>query len=110
LTDAKLYYASVLQPQNPVAMDDPPPGGPKVPSGVLTPSLMAAALNGRLVDFSKGIVSGTSPSIPPMVQPPQPNDVQGTWDPVGQRPMVAENVRVMPIDHQVGISVRQVAA
>lgn len=110
LKDGKLYYTTFLQPQNPVAMDDPPPGGPKVPSGVLTPSIMGAALNGRLVDFSKGIVSGTSPSIPPMVQPPQPGDVQPSWDPVGQRPMVAVNVRVMPIDHQVGISVRQMAA
>lgn len=107
LKDAKLYWSTVIAPNNPVVQDDPPPGQRQPPSGVMTPLRAAAAYNGKLVDYSKGILSGTSPSVPPMVLAPLPGDVVGTFDSVGQRIMIAENVRVMPINHAIGISIRQ---
>lgn len=109
LTDAKLYWSSVLQPNNPVCQDDPPPGQRQPPSGVLTPSRVVAALFSRLVDFSKGVLAGTSPTVPPIVLAPQAGDVTAQFDQVALRIMAAENVRVMPITHQLGVSVRQTA-
>jgi phage tail sheath gpL-like len=108
LVDGKLYWSSKIQPGNPVCQDDPPPGQRQPPSGVMTPSRAAALYTGKLNDYARGILSGTTPSVPPIVIAPLPGDVQGTWDNVALRIMLAENVRVMPIFHQIGISVRQV--
>lgn len=109
LLDAKLYWASVLAPQNPVCQDDPPAGQRPPPSGVLTPSRAASALTARLVDFSNGILSGVSQTIPPICKAPVPGDVEGTFDASVGRIMVAENVHVMPNNAQIGVSVRQAA-
>lgn len=107
LLDAKLYAQAVLFPQNPVAQDDPPAGQRQPPTGVLTPSRFASALMGRLNDFSQGILSGSSATVPPIVQAPLPGDVTANWDPVAARIVAAENVRVMANNAQLGISVRQ---
>lgn len=109
LTDAKLYWQGVLAPNNPVAQDDPPPGQRLPPVGVLTPQRAAASLFARLVDFSKGILSGASQTVPPIVQAPNPGDVVGTWDNVAARIVVAENVKGMANNAQLGVSVRQAA-
>jgi len=111
LTDGKLYWQSVIQPNNPVVQDDPPPGQRQPPSGVITPSRMTSLYMGKLTQYSQGVLSSTpvsgSATIPPICLAPQPGDVQSVFDPAGVRIMMAENVRVMPINHQVGISVRQ---
>ena len=108
--DAKVYYLTYIQPGNPVCQDDPPPGQRQPISGIMTPSRVASLLAAKLVDYSLGIISGTSQSVVPFVLNPLPGDVTGTWDPVAQRPMIAENVRVMPLFHQLGVSVRQVVS
>jgi len=106
LKDGKLQFG-LIRRNNPVCQDDPPIGQKPPPSGVLTPSKVTAIFNRRLENFSLGILSGTSPSVTPICLAPVPGDVQCTFDPVARRPMVAENVNVMPIFHQLGISVRQ---
>lgn len=110
LLDAKIYWQSTIAPQNPVCEDDPPPGAPTPATGVLTPSVAASLLNARLVSFSQGVLSGTSQTVPPIVQPPQTGDVVGTFDASANRILVAENVRVMPNNAQLGMSVRQAPA
>lgn len=109
LIDAKLYWTRVLAPNNPVAQDDPPPEQRPLPTGVLTPSKAGAALFSRLVDFSNGVLSGTSATVPPIIKAPVNSDISPGWDPVAQRIMIAENVNVMPNNAQIGVSVRQVA-
>lgn len=109
LTDAKLYWGGVLAPQNPVCSDDPPANQRQPPSGVLTPSRVVAALFARLVSFSQGVLSGTAQTVAPIVQTPVAGDVTAAFDPVAQRIMAAENVKVMPNNAQLGVSVRQVA-
>lgn len=107
--DAKLYYLNVIQPANPVVSDNYPSNGPQVPSGVLTPDSAASTYNGRLVRFSQGVLSDApqvgSASIPPIILTPQPGDVVAIYNTVSKRIDVTETVRVMPIDHQLGISV-----
>lgn len=112
LQDGKLYWSSVIQPNNPVVQDDPPPGQKQPPSGVMTPSRMTSLYTAKLQQYSQGVLSstpvaGNSATVPPICLPPQPGDVQSVFDPVAARIMMAENVRVMPIQHQLGISVRQ---
>jgi len=106
LLDGKRYFTTVLKPANPVCQDDPPVGQRQPISGVLTPSRAAAAYNALLVQYSQGIIAGTSASVPPICEAPLQGDVEATFDPVAARIMVAENVRVQPLDHQIGISVR----
>jgi phage tail sheath gpL-like len=109
LLDAKLYWTTVLAPNNPVAQDNPPDAQRPLPTGVLTPAKAGAALFSRLVDFSNGVLSGTSATVPPIVKAPVTTDISATWDPIAQRIMVAENVNVMANNCQLGVSVRQVA-
>lgn len=106
LEDGKIYWSTVLRPQNPVCQDDPPSGQRQPISGVLTPSRAAAAFTAKLLQYSQGIISGTSQSVPPICEAPLPGDVEGTFDPTAFRIMIAENVRTQPLDHQIGISVR----
>lgn len=107
LKDGKLYWSSTIQPGNPACQDDPPKGQRQPVSGIMTPSRIQAAYNAKLVDYSQGILLGTSASTTPIVIAPLPGDVQGSWDPVAQRIMLSETVRVMPLNHQIGISIRQ---
>jgi phage tail sheath gpL-like len=114
LQDGKLYWSSVIQPNNPVCQDDPPPNEPQPPSGVYTPSRAVSAFSALLQKYALGILSSSPVSggatVPPIVIAPLPGDVSATFDDVAQRIMVSEVVRVMPINHQIGISVIQQAA
>ena len=46
-------------------------------------------------------------TAPPIVDYPQPGDVQAVFDPVARRIMVTANVRVKANDAQLGVSIRQ---
>lgn len=111
--DAKVLYLTQVKPANPVVSDDPPSNQRKPRSGVLTPSSCTATYNGKLVQYSQGILSNSpvsgSATIPPMIQPPNPGDVQCTFDPVAIRIIMVETIYVMPIDHSLGVIVNQAA-
>lgn len=111
LTDGKLYYSNVLQKNNPVVRDDPPPGGDKIPAGVLTPSMAVSSYVAKLKKYANGNLSSNpkvgSASIPPIILAPLPGDVSAAFDPIAQRIMISIVARVMPINHQLGISVQQ---
>lgn len=116
LTDWRLYYTSVLQPANPRVQDNPnvSAGEKEPPPGVLYPSRVAAIFNAKLLDYSRGILVSNGPNSagggpPPIVDPPQPGDVQAVFDPVAKRIMVTANVRVKANDAQLGVSIRQAA-
>lgn len=109
--DLKLLYLSKLQPANPVISDDPPPQARKVKSGVLTPSMVTAAHMAKLTDYSNGVLTSTplagSATIAPIIQPPITGDVDAVFNPGAGNIIAADTVRVMQLDHQLGIVVNQ---
>jgi phage tail sheath gpL-like len=109
LKDLKLYWSSVFGKANVRVQDNPGPLDKLPPSGVAYPALWANSVFGKLVDYSKGILSGTSPSVAPIILQPQPSDVSASFDNVSKRIMTALNVTPAYNDAQVGISVRQAA-
>lgn len=112
-TDAKIYYQGTLQPANPDVADDYPSNQKPPPSGVLQPRSASSAFNGRLVRFSQGNLSSApvagSATIPPIILPPLPGDVNSVFDPNARRIVTTEIIRVMPINHQLGIIVQAAA-
>ena len=112
LQDGKLYWSTVLRPANPVSAPDVQ--GKSPPSGVLTPSRVVSAYTSKLNQYALGVLTSTPlpnapATVPPIVIAPVPGDVTAMWDPIAKRIMMAENVNVMPLDHAIGISVRQVS-
>jgi phage tail sheath gpL-like len=111
--DAKIYYLTVVQKANPVVSDDVPNNQKPPASGVLTPKSAKSTFGGRLVRFSQGNLSSAptvgAATIPPIILPPQPGDVQAIFDQSAKRIVLTEIIRVMPLDHQLGIIVQQAA-
>lgn len=110
-TDAKAYFVTTVQPANPDVSDDVPLNQRQPVSGVLTPASTKSTFGGRLTRFAQGNLSSVPVSgaalIPPIILPPQPGDVQAIFDPTARRIVLTEIIRVMPIDHQLGILVQQ---
>ncbi len=107
LKDLKLYWTTVFAPANPRVQDEPAAGQRNPPSGVAYPSLWASAVQAKLVNYAKGILSGTTASVAPIlinVVPPVAN-----FDNVAKRIMIAVTVTPAYNDSQTGVSVRQTA-
>lgn len=106
LKDLKLTW-NTFAAQNPRVQADPLPGQRPPPEGVAYPSLWGATVQSKMVDYSKGVLSGTSATVPPIVINVIPPVT--SFDPVAVRIMLAQTVFVAPNNAQVGISIRQSA-
>lgn len=111
LQDGKLLYTSIIQPNNPVCQDDPPLSQKEPPAGVFTPRSAVSLYTAKLINYSIGVLSNSpvvgSASVPPIIIAPIDGDVSAVFDPVAQRIMLSETIRVMPINHQLGLSIQQ---
>jgi phage tail sheath gpL-like len=85
--------------------DNPPPGAPKLPSGVADPSLWNSTITAELLRMQSGQIPGTCDPILVNVENNLPISALDTTT-VG-RLMSAVPVDVMPNLHQVGVSVQQ---
>jgi phage tail sheath gpL-like len=101
---ARLYYTSVIKPGNPRVGPDPDPSARKAPSGILTPSLWRQQITGQLLlleqDSPPILLPGSTAATP----------VVAEYDPVAKRIMSIMPVTPCPIDHQIGVSVRNVTS
>lgn len=103
--DLSLDWSTSWRVANPRNTDNPAPDQKAAASGVGTPDTWNARVEGKLRKYERG------EGFPnPIITNVDGNKPQSGWDPNGKRIMTAVTVAPMPNTHQVGISVRGVAA
>lgn len=111
--DVGLYWKTVFKPNNPRVSDDPPGDSKPALSGVATPSVWNADVEGKLRRYEKGILatggSPTAATVPPIIIDVDNNKPYSGYDPVAKRIMSVIPVVPAPVNHQIGVSVRNTA-
>lgn len=102
--DVGLLWETSFRQANPRVSDDAV-GGAKRPAGVATPSLW----NAYVTNLLKGHEAGFG-GAPPIIIDVDQNLPTSGYDPVARRIMTLLPVVVAPTQHQIGVSIRQVAA
>jgi hypothetical protein len=104
-TDLRLYWIGTFKPNNPRNSDDPPSTAARAGTGVATPSLWNASVEGRLRDYEAG------KGFPaPIIVNVDGNKPVSSYDYTAKRIMSAVTVVPAPANHQIGVSVRQAAS
>lgn len=97
----RLYWVTVFKANNPNVAPDPAEGEQEVEAGVATPSAWAAEVNALLRQFERG----GSPSR--VLVQTVANPARADYNYAANRIMAVVPVIPMPIQHAIGVSVRQ---
>ena len=103
--DVGLDWQTSFRVANPRNAPDPADTSRPLPSGVGTPATWNSAVEAKLRKYERG-----EGFAAPIITNVDGNKPSSSWDDVGKRIMTAIPVAAMPNTHQIGISVRQVAA